>query len=144
LNNPNYKKELEGKTFERLWSATVKQGGYTQVPRMLIQNPKQLDERLTSQHIAILVYLISRWSYGKNPFPSIEQMRKALRQGRDPLQRRIKELIDWQLLGKIKQRDPNNKKKFQSNRYDLRPLTKKLEEKIKSTDQYILREFESS
>ena len=110
---------------------------------MLIQSPKQLDERLTSQHIAILCYLISRWSYGKNPFPSIEQMRKALRQGRDPLQRRIKELIDWDLLKKIKVRDPNNKKKFQSNRYDLRPLTKKLEEKIESSDINIMRQLDA-
>ena len=143
MNNTNYKKEIEGKTFERLWSAKVKSGGYTQVPRMLIQSPKQLDERLTSQHIAILCYLISRWSYGKNPFPSIEQMRKALRQGRDPLQRRIKELIDWELLKKIKVRDPNNKKKFQSNRYDLRPLTKKLEEKIESSDINIMRQLDA-
>ena len=143
MNQNEYKKALEGKTFERLWSPIVKKGGYTQVPRMLIQNPKQLDERLTSQHIAILVYLISRWSYGKNPFPSIEQMRKALRQGRDPLQRRIKELIEWKLLAKIKQRDPNNKKKYQSNRYDLRPLAKKLEEKIENTDSYILNQLES-
>ena len=36
-----------------------------------------------------------------------------------------------------------NKKKFQSNRYDLRPLTKKLEEKIESSDINIMRQLDA-
>ena len=128
------------KVFERLWGREVAKGGFTQIPRRIIQKPRDLHKDIKSQHVAILVYLISRWNYNQPlPFCSISTMTKDLRQGKDSLVKKLKDLERWGLLKKMKRRKKHNPKEWDSNQYDLKPLAELVAAKQKEADE--LEEF---
>ena len=124
-------KALSNAKFSRLWGSKVAEAGFTQVPRMLIQNPRAIHPKLGTQHLSILVYLVSRWNYGNNPFPSIATMAKDLKQGKDSLQRKINDMIDWGLITKGKSNRAKTKGKYRNNEYDLSGLAKTIEKRLK-------------
>ena len=58
-------------------------------------------------------------------------MAKDLKQGKDSLQRKINDMIDWGLITKGKSDRAKTKGKYRNNEYDLSGLAKTIEKRLK-------------
>ena len=113
--------EASNKAFEEKWGQPLIAAGYGAVPNIIIQRHQQLGMDATELTL-YLVLASFGWRPKERPFPSLQELSKAMGLNVRNVQRRLKkmEAVGFIKVGKRKTRYGGHK----SNEYDLTPLIK--------------------